>query len=96
MENQELIHAVRTILDYQQDIESELPELLDWVEAHTEELARLDDQTPYQDPFGESVADHEEEPEYDEEFMVEEDSGRVETWEPNLNQRENLTMMTNR
>jgi len=79
MENQGLIHAVRTILDYQQDVESELPELLDWVDAHKEELARLDAQTPYQDPLGESVVDRGEEPEYDEEFMVKEDPGRVET-----------------
>jgi hypothetical protein len=80
MEHQGLIHAVRTILYYQQDVESELPALLDWVDAHKEELARLDDKTPYQDPFGESVVDRGEEPEYDDEFMLEEDFGRVETW----------------
>lgn len=80
MENQGLSHAVRTILDYQQDVESELPDLLDWVENHKEELARLDDQTPYQDPFGESVVNTEDEPEYDDEFMIDEDLGRVEQW----------------
>ena len=80
MENQGLTHAVRTILDYQQDVENEMPDLLNWVETHKEELARLDDQTPYQDPFGESVVDVEDEPEYDDEFMVKEDFGRVETW----------------
>lgn len=80
MENQGLIHAVRTILDYQHEVENEMPDLLDWVEAHREELARLDDQTPYQDPFGESVVDPGDEPEYDDEFMVEEDFGSVETW----------------
>ncbi|MCX2819831.1 winged helix-turn-helix transcriptional regulator [Haladaptatus sp. F3-133] len=80
MESQGLIHAVRTILDYQQDVESELPDLLDWVEAHKEELARLDDQTPYQDPFGESVVDTGDDPEYDDERMIKEDFGRVEQW----------------
>jgi len=80
MENQGLIHAVRTIIDYQQEVESEMPDLLDWVKAHHEELARLDDQTPYQDPFGKSVVDTGEEPEYDDEHMVEGDLGRVETW----------------
>lgn len=82
MENQGLIHAVRTILDYQQDVESELPDLLDWVEAHKEELARLDDQTPYQDPFGEEIVnvEEDEEPEYDDEFMNDHDFGRVEQW----------------
>ncbi|ELZ01036.1 winged helix-turn-helix transcriptional regulator [Natrialba aegyptia] len=80
MENQGLSHAVRTILDYQQDVETELPNLLNWVEAHDEELAQLDDQTPYQDPFGESVVDTGDEPEYDDEFMVEEGFGRVEQW----------------
>lgn len=80
MENQGLSHAVRTIIDYQQDVESELPDLLSWVETHNEELARLDDQTPYQDPFGESAVDTGDEPEYDDEFMIEEDFGRVEQW----------------
>ena len=80
MENQSLIHAVRTILDYQQEVESELPDLLNWVEDHREELARLDDQTPYQDPFGESVVDAEDDPEYDDEFMIKEDLDRVEQW----------------
>lgn len=79
MESQGLIHAVRTIIDYQQEVESEMPDLLDWVKAHHEELARLDDQTPYQDPFGESVVDPGEEPEFDDEFMVKEDLGRTET-----------------
>ncbi|WP_418285828.1 winged helix-turn-helix transcriptional regulator [Halorubrum sp. DTA46] len=80
MENQSLTHAVQTILDYQQDVENELPDLLNWVEDHNEELARLDDQTPYQDPFGESVVDPGDEPKYDDEFMVKEDLGRVEQW----------------
>ena len=69
MENQGLVHAVRTILDYPQDVESELPELLDWVDAHKEELARLDDQTPYQESFGESVVNAGDEPEYNEGYM---------------------------
>lgn len=80
MENQGLIHAVRTILDYQQEVENELPDLLNWVKNHREELARLDDETPYQDPFGESVVNTGEEPEYEDELMVEEDFGRVEHW----------------
>jgi len=80
MENQGLVHAVRTILDYQQEVENEMPDFLEWVEAHREELARLDDQTPYQDPFGESVVDPGDEPEYDDEFMVKEEFGSVETW----------------
>ncbi len=80
MENQGLTHAVRTILDYQQDVENEMPDLLDWVEAHKEELARLDDQTPYQDPFGESLVDTGDEPEYEDEFMIEGDLSRVEQW----------------
>jgi DNA-binding HxlR family transcriptional regulator len=88
MEHQGLIHAVRTILDYQQDVESELPALLDWVDAHKEELARLDDQTPYQDPFGESIVDTGDEPEYDDEFIVAEDFGRIEEGGANSDQDE--------
>lgn len=86
MENQGLTHAVRTILDYQQDVENEMPDLLEWIEANKEELARLDDQTPYQDPFGESVVDVGNVPEYDDESMVKEDFGRVETWGTELDQ----------
>jgi DNA-binding HxlR family transcriptional regulator len=89
MESQGLIHAVQTILDYQQDVESELPDLLDWVEDHEDELARLDDRTPYQDPFGESVVDTGDEPEYDDEFMVKEDFGRVEQWGTDPDEEEN-------
>lgn len=57
-------------------------DLLNWVETNQEELARLDDKTPYQDPFGEDIVgvNEDEEPEYDDEFMNEEDLGRVETW----------------
>ncbi len=91
MENQGLSHAVRTIIDYQQDVESELPDLLNWVEVHNEELARLDDQTPYQDPFGESVVDTGDEPEYDDEFMIEEDFGRVEQWGTDPDEEEDKT-----
>lgn len=91
MENQGLIHAVRTILDYQQDVENELPDLLDWVEAHREELARLDDQTPYQDSFGESMVDTGDEPEYDDEFMVDQDFGRVEQWGTEPDEEEDNT-----
>lgn len=37
---------------------------------------------PYQDPVGEDIVgvNEDEEPEYDDEFMNEEDLGRVETW----------------
>lgn len=91
MENQGLIHAVQTILDYQQDVENELPDLLDWVESHKEELARLDDQTPYQDPFGVSVVDTGDEPEYDDEFMIKEDFGRVEQWGTDPDEEEDDT-----
>jgi len=81
MESQGLIHAVRTILDYQQEVDRELGELREWVEANRGELARLDDQTPYQDPFGESVIDVDE-PEYDDEFMIEEAPRRRNEREP--------------
>ena len=74
MENQSLIHAVRTILDYQQEVNNKMEDLVSWVESHQEELARLDDQTPYQDPFGESVVNIEDEPEYDDEMLVSEKS----------------------
>lgn len=81
MENQGLSHVVRTILDYQQDVENELPDLLNWVESHNEELARLDDQASYQDPFGESVVDTGDEPD-------KEEFGRVEQWGTDLDEEE--------
>ena len=49
----------------------------------------MDDRTPYQDPFGESVVDTGDEPEYDDEFMIEEDFGRVEQWGTEPDEEEN-------
>lgn len=86
MENQSLIHAVRTIIDYQQEVENELPDLVDWVNNHKDELAQQDDQTPYQDPFGESLVNTGEDTEFDDEFMENENHGSVEQWGTELDE----------
>lgn len=89
MESQGLIHAIQTILDYQQEVESEMGDLLNWVKTNQDELARLDDQTPYRDPFGESIVNDEDEPEYDDDSMIKEDFGRVEQWGTEPDEDEN-------
>ena len=57
MERLDMVHAYRTMLDMQAQVEDGKQELVEWIEGETtkEELARRSDSDPYVDPFGEDV-----------------------------------------
>lgn len=57
MERLDIVHAYRTMLDMQAQVEDGKHELVEWVEGEEtkEELARRSDSDPYVDPFGEDV-----------------------------------------
>lgn len=70
-----IVHAKLTILDLQKQIDEELPNLLDWLKEQREELARLEDQHPYRDAFGQDLTNmtaDEEKRENVEEFLEKE------------------------
>jgi len=59
MERMNIVHAYRTMLDMQAQIEEGKTELLEWVQRDEtkEELARQSDSDPYVDPFGNDVTE---------------------------------------
>ena len=78
MERLDMVHAYRTMLDMQAQVEDGKHELVEWIEGEKtkEELARRSDSDPYVDPFGEDVTDfsgEDSDPEYgDDEFFTKE------------------------
>jgi len=77
MERLDIVHAYRTMLDMQAQIEGGKQELVEWIEGEKtkEELARRSDSDPYVDPFGEDVTDHPQDStdiEYNDEFFTKE------------------------
>lgn len=57
MERLDIVHAYRTMLDMQAQVEDGKHELVEWIEGEKtkEALARRSDSDPYVDPFGEDV-----------------------------------------
>lgn len=77
MERLDIVHAYRTMLDMQTQVEDGKQELVEWIEGEKteEELARRSDSDPYVDPFGEDVtgfSDEDPDRDYDEEFFTKE------------------------
>ncbi|MFW5949971.1 MAG: hypothetical protein ACOCR6_01295 [archaeon] len=74
MERLEIIHAYRTMLNMQAQVEDGKQELVEWIEGDEtkEELARRSDSDPYVDPFGEDVtgfSDEDLDRDYDDELI---------------------------
>jgi len=63
MERLDIVHAYRTMLDMQAQVDDGKQELVEWVESEEirEALARRSDSDPYVDPFGEDVTGFSEE-----------------------------------
>jgi len=77
MERLDIVHAYRTMLDMQAQVEDGKHELVEWIEGEKtkEELARRSNSDPYVDPFGEDVtgfSGEDSDRDYDDEFFTKE------------------------